>query len=79
MDGNPTISLSRFWNYVALPLFAFVMAFGVFVLFNVGGSQLMGTQTVLSTIARLKENPVAFREREVRARRNAPTVSAAKI
>ena len=74
-DSIPEISLDRYWRWVALPLFFFVMSFGIFVLFRVGGAQMAGTATVLSTIASLKERPTFFRERKIHAKLVAAEVS----
>ncbi len=67
MEDLPVVSLDMYWSTIALPLFVSVMAFGLFVLFRVSGSQLAGTPTVLSTLATLKSRPMFFRERGARA------------
>jgi hypothetical protein len=69
MDGTFVVSLDKYWMYVALPLFIYVMGFGIFVLFRIGGSQTAESPTVLSTIASLKDRPLFFRERQIRARK----------
>lgn len=74
-DAVPEISLDRYWRWVGLPLFVVVMSFGIFVLFQVGGAQMAGTATVLSTIASLKERPTFFRERKIHAKLVAAEVS----
>ena len=75
-DGTFVVSLDKYWMYVALPLFIYIMSFGIFVLFRVGGSQTADSPTVLSTIASLKDRPVFFRERQIRARKLPAPISA---
>ena len=75
MDGTFVVSLDKYWMNVALPLFIYVMGFGIFVLFRIGGSQTADSPTVLSTIAALKDRPIFFRERQIRARKLPSTVS----
>jgi heme/copper-type cytochrome/quinol oxidase subunit 3 len=51
------ICMDQYWNYIATPLFLFVLLFGVFVLFRVSKTQLIAAATIKDILSPLR-NPI---------------------
>lgn len=47
---NTTISMDRFWNFVAIPYFFVILAFGAWTLFNFRSIQVTN-QSIASRVA----------------------------
>lgn len=75
MESCPTVSMDRYWNYVATPLFFFIILFGVYVLFNLSAPQL-ATTAVLNKFARAVSEPIFKAESELAKRGAAPRKNA---
>lgn len=54
MAGETVVSMDSYWNYVATPLFLLILAFGMYVLFRVSSTQLVGAAPIASMIASLR-------------------------
>lgn len=55
------ICMDQYWNYVATPLFLFVLLFGVFVLFRVSKTQLISAAPIKDIMASLRKPLYATR------------------
>lgn len=49
------ICMDQYWNYVATPLFLFVLLFGVFVLFKVSKTQLIAAAPIKDIMSSLRK------------------------
>jgi hypothetical protein len=49
------ICMDQYWNYVATPLFLFVLLFGVFVLFKVSKTQLISAAPIKDIMSSLRK------------------------
>ena len=54
MAGDTVVSMDQYWNYVATPLFLIILAFGVYVLFRVSSTQLVGAAPIATMINALR-------------------------
>jgi hypothetical protein len=55
------ICMDQYWNYVATPLFLFVLLFGVFVLFRVSKTQLITAAPIKDIMSSLRKPLYATR------------------
>jgi hypothetical protein len=49
------VCMDQYWNYVATPLFIFVLLFGLFVLFRVSGTQLVASGPIAGVMAAIRK------------------------
>ena len=55
-SGCGTVSMTKYWSYVATPLFFGVISFGLFTLFTADDIQLVGKNQVRSAVSNINEN-----------------------
>ena len=55
MSTEKEVCMDQYWNYVATPLFIFVLLFGLFVLFRVSGTQLVAAGPIAGVMAAIKK------------------------
>ena len=73
------ICMDQYWNYIATPLFLFVLLFGVFVLFRVSKTQLIAAAPIKDLMSSLRKPLYATRSANAAPgplRAPAPTASA---
>ena len=60
--GCGTVSMTKYWSYVATPLFFGVISFGLFTLFTADDIQLVGKNQVRSAVSNIggKDNATAL-------------------
>jgi hypothetical protein len=51
--------MDDYWNYIATPFFFVVLLFGMFVLFRVSKTQVIGTPPIIDIIKGLRKSPYA--------------------
>lgn len=56
--------MDQYWNYVATPLFIFVLIFGGFVLFRVSATQLTGSGPIASVMTALRKPLAGYTPRK---------------
>ena len=54
-SGCGTVSMTKYWSYVATPLFFGVISFGLFTLFTADDIQLVGKNQVRSAVSNINE------------------------
>lgn len=54
-SGCGTVSMTKYWSYVATPLFFGVISFGLFTLFTADDIQLVGKNQVRSAVSNITE------------------------
>ncbi len=52
-SGCGTVSMTKYWSYVATPLFFGVISFGLFTLFTADDIQLVGKSQVRSAVSNI--------------------------
>ena len=52
-SGCGTVGMTKYWSYVATPLFFGVISFGLFTLFTADDIQLVGKNQVRSTVSNI--------------------------
>lgn len=52
-SGCGTVSMTKYWSYVATPLFFGVISFGLFTLFTADDIQLVGKNQVRSAVSNI--------------------------
>jgi len=59
MTNCGTVSMNRYWSYIATPLFFAVISFGVYTLFTVKDIQVVGKNDISKTVQLIKEAAAA--------------------
>jgi hypothetical protein len=54
-SGCGTVSMTKYWSYVATPLFFGVISFGLFTLFTADDIQLVGKNQVRGAVSNITE------------------------
>ncbi len=54
-SGCGTVGMTKYWSYVATPLFFGVISFGLFTLFTADDIQLVGKNQVRSAVSSISE------------------------
>jgi len=55
MTNCGTVSMNRYWSYIATPLFFAVISFGVYTLFTVKDIQVVGKDDISKAVQLIKE------------------------
>jgi len=58
-SGCGTVGMTKYWSYVATPLFFGVISFGLFTLFTADDIQLVGKNQVRSAVSSISEKGTA--------------------
>ena len=56
--------MDQYWNYVATPLFIFVLLFGLFVLFRVSKTQFVSSAPIAGVMAALRKPLTGYTPRK---------------
>lgn len=59
MTNCGTVSMNRYWSYIATPLFFAVISFGVYTLFTVKDIQVVGKDDISKTVQMIKDAAAA--------------------
>jgi len=54
MSNCGTVSMDRYWSYIATPLFFIVIGFGVFTLFKAQDIQVVSTREISNTVGMIR-------------------------
>ncbi len=61
------VSMDAYWNQVATPLFFIVLLFGIFVLFKVSPTQVVGSGSIAGMINVFRKGTMTYAKKPVAA------------